>query len=130
MVDTILASILLVFFFFAYVLTIFFPFHISKGHKLSIKRYKKWFLLSMGVAIFIVLYLMDTEKNLIPMIGYLFLIGVTSVFGNLALSGLVVPSEERSHKGKRLLKVSYGILASAMILTIIWVIVWWKEIYS
>lgn len=127
MVDAILYSILFVLFFFAYVLAIRLPIH--KRNK-SIKRYRKWFLLALATAFFIVVYLMDTEQDLIPRIGYIFLIGLGAISGSVVLSALAVSPEERSADGKKLLKLSFWVLIIVIVLAVIWISIWWKKIYS
>lgn len=129
MEDIILEIILSILFLFGYLLVILVPFVMHKSHK-KIMRCKKWFLISQGAALLIALFMMTTERNLIPIIGYLVLGGAGVLSGTAVLGGLVVSPEERSRKGKKLLKMGYWMFSIVVVLAILWVSIWWKEIYG
>jgi hypothetical protein len=112
-----------------YILVIMIPFYIHNHTKISFKLYKKWFFLSQGTALIIALYLMTTERNLVPIIGYIVLI-ITSVFSMMAMGiEFVIPPNERSQRGKKLLRVVHWVFYCAVFLTLVWTLVWWKEIF-
>ena len=99
-----------------------------KHEKRIFKLYRSWFFLSQGAALLIVLYMLTTERNQIPVIGYLFLLAVNFLSGTIVLAGIVVTPEERSHRGKKLFKLSKWILCIGLVLTIVWAMIWWNKV--
>lgn len=129
MTHPILDIVLFVLFMFGYILTIMSIELFHKHGKRSYKFFKNWFFLSQGAALLIVLYMMTTERNQIPVIGYVFLLAINFLYGMLALSAVVIPPKERNHTGKKLLKLSKWILCSGLVLTVVWAMIWCKEIF-
>ena len=98
--------------------------------KKALKFYKRWFFLSQGVALLIVLFMMTTERNQIPVIGYVVLLMASCLSGTFMVGGLSIVPEERAPRTKKLLKINYWVFGSVMFLTILWAIIWWKDIFS
>lgn len=103
---------------------------LGKHDKRVLKLYKSWFFISQGIALLIVLFMMSTERNQIPIIGYSFLLAVNFYAGMTTIAGVIVPPKERSPSGKKLLKLSKWTFCIGMVLTIGWAMFWWKEIFG
>ncbi len=129
MVDhPILDIALLVLFLIGYVLVTMSLGIFVKHEKRVLKRYKALFLISQGAALLLVLFMMTTERNHIALLGYLFLLAVSAYSGITILIGLIVPPRERSHTGKKLLKLSKWTLCIGSVLTIAWAMIWWNKV--
>ncbi len=74
--------------------------------------------------------MMTTERNQIPIIGYFFLIAVSFYAGTTMMTGVIALPEERSHRGKKLIRLSKQIFCIGIVLTIGWAMIWWKEIFG
>jgi len=129
MADTILFSIFFLLFFIGYIIVVMTPELLHKHEKKTFKLYKRWFLISQGAALSILLYMMTTERNLIPLIGFIVLLTICCFSGITAMAGWIIPPNERSARGKKLLKLSYWIVSSGLVLIIVWAIFWWKNLF-
>lgn len=129
MTDAILYISFIILVFIGYTMVIMMPLCIHRRGKTSLKLCKRWFFFSQIAAFFIALYFMTTERNLVPIIGYIVLIIACLFSGTAVLAELVIPPNERSQRGKKLLRVIHWIFYCAVFLTLVWTLVWWKEIY-
>lgn len=129
MTDAILYISFIILVFIGYTLVIMMPLCIHRRSKTSLKLCKRWFFLSQSAAFFIALYFMTTERNLVPIIGYIVLIIACLFSGTAVLAKLVIPPNERSPKGKKLLRLIQWAFYCAVFLTLVWTLIWWKEIY-
>lgn len=134
MTDVILYVSFIILVLIGYMQIIMIPFYvekyIQKHIKMSFKRYKKWFFFSQGAALVIALYFMTTERNLVPIIGYMVFI-IASVFSMTAMGiEFVIPPHERSQRGKKLLRVVHWVFYCTLFLTLVWTLIWWKEIFG
>ena len=101
-----------------------------KDEKRVLKRFKHWFFISQGASLLIVLFMMATERNQIPIIGYFFLLAVSYYSGTAVLVGWVVSPEERTRTGKKLLKMSKWVLFICLVLAIGWAIIWRCKLFG
>jgi len=91
---------------------------------------KATFIISQGLALVILFYLMDVERNLIPILGFCGLLAVLSYCGWVMIGLLTISPNERTQKDKKSLKVGSRIFYVSTVLFISWLIIWWSEIYS
>lgn len=101
----------------------------TRDHRLSIIL--KWcFFISVGLELIIIFFLMDTERQLIPVLGFSFLIMTTTWFSWTSMIGLRTYADKKSSKEGRLFNIGiWGFLVSASML-IVWLSIWWKELYG
>lgn len=129
MTDAILYISFIILVFTGYTLVIMMPLCIHRHSKISFKLYKRWFFFSQSAALFIAFYFMTTERNLIPIIGYIVLIIACLFSGTAVLTKYVISPNERSQRGKKLLRVIHWVFYCAVFLTLVWTLIWWKEIF-
>jgi len=130
MTDAIFDIVFLTLMTIGYVLVIFLSELFYKHGNKFTKLCRKWFFLTQGSALLLVIYMMTTERNQIPVIGYLILLMASLTSGTFMLGGFSIDSKERTHQGRKLLKMSYWIFGSVVLLSILWVIIWWKELFG
>lgn len=101
----------------------------TRDHRLSILL--KWcFFVSVGLELIIIFFLMDTERQLIPILGFSFLIMTCTWFSWTSMIGLRTYVHKESSKEARLFNIGiWGFLVSISML-IVWLSIWWKELYG
>lgn len=101
----------------------------TRDHRLSIIL--KWcFFISVGLELIIIFFLMDTERQLIPVLGFSFLIMTSTWFSWTSMIGLRTYAAKKASKEARLFNIGiWGFLVSVSIL-IVWLSIWWKELYG
>lgn len=101
----------------------------TRDHRLSVVL--KWcFFLSLGLELLIIFFLMDTERQLIPILGFIFLIMTTTWSSWTSMIGFRPNAAKKLSKEGRLFKFGCWSFSVSVLLLIVWVSIWWKELYG
>jgi hypothetical protein len=131
-VDTVLLGIFLVLCLTGYMSIILLGamWYFEPASELSRKIFKWWFLPSQIVAILIAFYVMDVERNLIPIFGFTLLILANIYSGIIMLTGVTLMPRERTSSNKKILRLSSRIFCISLVCFVGWIIIWWKQLYA
>ncbi len=132
MADAVLLGILLVLCLIGYMsmLVLGALWYFEPGSQLSRTIFKWWFLPSQILAIVIAFYVMDVERNLIPMFGFTLLILANIYSAIIVITGVTLIPSERTPSNKKILRLSSRIFCISLVCFTSWIIIWWKQLYS